>query len=298
MEKISPKISVIMSVYNGERYLREAVDSILNQTFTDFEFIVVNDGSTDNTLSILRQYSDKRLKIINHSENLGLSRSLNMAIEVAKGKYIARMDADDISLPDRLELQSACLDKNRAVGLVGCRYYQIDQYGRIEGVFKVPLDNRSLGKYLWTRHYIAHGTFMIRKEALDLVGTYDENFKYAQDYELLLRIAEKFEICNLGNILYKWRAHKGGITTTELESQRRFAVQASIRAMERKIKAVDPKMKGQLADYYSRLAFLHLKAAKDEISNSLRLSKLSPLKLLRYYVSLTSDKSYKLKRII
>jgi len=114
-----PKISVIMSVYNGEKYLREAIESILNQTFRDFEFIIINDGSTDKTSEILSSYNDPRIVIINNKRNIGLTKSLNKGLKMVKGEYIARQDADDVSLPERLERMVNFLDMNRDVGLLG-----------------------------------------------------------------------------------------------------------------------------------------------------------------------------------
>lgn len=126
--KKEPKISVVMSVYNGERYLGEAVESIFNQTFSDFEFIIINDGSTDRTPEILTEIDDPRAKVINQP-NRGLTASLNRAIRLAKGEYIARMDADDISEPTRLERQVEVLDRDPDVVLVACWYEVIDEKG-------------------------------------------------------------------------------------------------------------------------------------------------------------------------
>ncbi len=129
----NPKVSVIMSVYNGDKYLREAIESILNQTFTDFEFIIVNDGSTDNSLEIIESYDDERIKTINNKKNIGLTKSLNKALKFAKGKYIARQDADDVSLPNRFEKQVEYLDSHPEVALVGTSVYLIDENGKIIG---------------------------------------------------------------------------------------------------------------------------------------------------------------------
>jgi glycosyltransferase involved in cell wall biosynthesis len=125
----NPKLSVIMSVHNGEKYLREAIESILNQTFTDFKFIIINDGSTDNSLAIIRSYDDKRIRILNNGTNIGLTKSLNKALKQAKGKYIARQDADDVSLPDRFEAQLKYFVQYPEVALLGTSTYIINQEG-------------------------------------------------------------------------------------------------------------------------------------------------------------------------
>ena len=115
MTNTQPKISVLMPVYNCEKFLKKAIDSILNQTFDNFEYIIINDGSTDNTLNIIKSYKDKRIKIINNSKNLGISRSLNKGIRQAKGEYIARHDSDDISDLNRFKLQLEYLGKKKLI---------------------------------------------------------------------------------------------------------------------------------------------------------------------------------------
>ncbi|MCP8319033.1 MAG: glycosyltransferase, partial [Candidatus Methylarchaceae archaeon HK01B] len=125
----SPKITILMSVYNGEKYLREAIDSILNQTFKDFEFLIINDGSTDRTVEILRSYHDSRIKIITNEKNMGLTKSLNKGLKIARSEYVARMDADDISYPRRLEVQYEYMKKNPDVGIVGSWNDVIDDKG-------------------------------------------------------------------------------------------------------------------------------------------------------------------------
>lgn len=143
---ISPKVSVVMSVYNGEKYLPETIDSILNQTFKDFEFIIINDGSTDKTAKILTSYDDPRIRIFNQ-ENMGLTKSLNRAISLAKGEYIARMDADDISYPERLKKQVDYLNKNPDIGLVGSKYIRIDKRGRKIDEINVPIGTDNILKH-------------------------------------------------------------------------------------------------------------------------------------------------------
>ena len=124
-----PKISVLMCVYNDEDWLKNSIDSIVNQTFTDFEFVIVNDGSTDNSLEIINSYSDDRIRIINNEENLGLPKSLNRGLNLCKSELIARMDADDISMNNRLEKQYKYLKKNKEIALIGGQAEYIDSDG-------------------------------------------------------------------------------------------------------------------------------------------------------------------------
>ena len=200
----NPKISVIMSVFNGEKYLREAIDSILGQTFTDFEFIIVNDGSTDNSLSIIKGYADKRIRLIDNEQNIGLTKSLNRAIKQARGEYIARQDADDISLPNRFEEQIKYFKKNPKVVLLGTGICRIDGNGKILGK---TLAIAKPGKSLVKQNQFNHGSTMFKSGVIRELGGYNELFKYCQDYELWLRLAKYYEVRNLPQILYQLRFH-------------------------------------------------------------------------------------------
>ena len=210
----NPKISVTMSVNNGERYLREAIDSILNQTFADFEFIMVNDGSTDSSLAIMQGYHDERIRVIDNGENIGLTKSLNKAIKQARGEYIARQDADDISLPNRFKEQIEYLGEHPEVALLGTGVYRIDEQGKVVGKI---LPSANPGKSLFKRNQFSHGSIMFGKVVFDRLGGYNELFKYAQDYELWLRIARHYKVRNLKQLLYKLRFHRESIGAAKRE---------------------------------------------------------------------------------
>lgn len=200
----NPKISVIMSVYNGEKYLREAIESILNQTFTDFEFLIVNDGSTDGSSEIIQSYQDERARLINNEQNIGLTKSLNKAIRQARGEYIARQDADDISLPNRFEEQIKYFDRHPEVALLGTSVYKIDKQGKVVGRIIVPA--KPSGNLLKGNQF-SHGSTMFKREVVDRLGGYNELFRYCQDYELWGRIAKHYTVRNLPQALYKLRFH-------------------------------------------------------------------------------------------
>jgi len=220
---MNPKISVVMSVYNGEKHLRGSIESILNQTFTDFEFIIVNDGSTDASLEIIKSYDDARIRTINNEKNIGLTKSLNKATKKARGEYIARQDADDISLPNRLELQLEFLEKHPDVALLGTGIYVIDEKGdKIEKRIMHPNPKKSLLK----GNRFIHGSVMLRRSVIDELGAYNETLKYSQDYELWLRMSKKYDVRNVTAPLYKLRMHKGSILSKNIEEQQMYAVLA------------------------------------------------------------------------
>jgi len=210
-----PKVTVLMSVYNGEAYLDESISSILDQTFKDFEFLIINDGSTDKSLRIINKYAqqDKRLKVISHG-NKGLVTALNEGVQLARGKYIARMDADDISLPTRLEKQFAFLEANSNCSILATRVIVIDEYGIQQGDWEEDVDNVSseaILRYLPTSSCLAHPSIMVRADVL-------RNYKYrnipaSEDYDLWLRLAtDGKHISKLREPLLKYRMSPGSIT--------------------------------------------------------------------------------------
>jgi len=210
-----PIISVVMSVYNGEPYLREAIESILSQTFNDFEFIIINDGSSDDSLKIIKEYYDARVVVIDQ-ENIGLTRSLNKGVSLSKGKYIARMDADDVSFPYRFEKQLPWLE-DKDYDLCCSRTWLIEQ-NRVTPRIKYYLPKRWLLKF---SNPFIHGTYLMKKTVLDKIGGYDESFRYAQDYKLITDIYDYgFKVKYLKEPLYKTRNHSNSIGTLHGNEQR------------------------------------------------------------------------------
>lgn len=211
-----------MSVYNCQNYLPYAIKSILKQTFEDFEFIIVNDGSSDNTDKILKNFAlrDKRIKIL-EQENKGLTYSLNRGIFMAKGKYIARMDADDISLKVRFINQIKYLYENCDVAVLGCNAVVIDDLGLRIAKWDNFLVHHDIDNYHMKGYGggIIHSSAMIRKDILLKVGGYDEKWKYAQDYDLWLRLAEISRLANLPGYYIKYRKYIGSITVSQTKGQ-------------------------------------------------------------------------------
>lgn len=232
-----PKISVAMSVYNGEKYLHQAIESILNQTFRDFEFIIVNDGSTDKTEEIIDEYAKKdlRVKIIKNKNNIGLTKSLNKAIKEAKGEYIARMDADDISLPERLKKQLSFMENHPEIGVVGCWYYLIDKNNKLIKKCQPAIKFSKIKKALINSAPIIHPGLMIKKEALRKVNSYDESFKYAQDRDLLFRILKYYQLGIVPEFLLKFRYSKQSISLQREIEQKEYCLKAIKRAIKNRI---------------------------------------------------------------
>lgn len=205
MNKNIPVVSVVMSVYRGGIYLRESIDSILNQTFNNFEFIIVNDGADKVTGEILEEFKNKdgRIRVIFNKKNLGLAESLNKAISTSKGRYIARMDDDDISRPKRLEEQVEYLDVNTNIFLVGTGMEKIDEEGKSLGKYLPPSSNENIYQALEKYNPIIHPSIMFRRENMIL---YRNKFKAVQDYDLYLRIKDLgLKMANINKVLLKYR---------------------------------------------------------------------------------------------
>ncbi len=236
----NPKVSVLMCVYNGERYLREAIESILNQSFTNFEFIIVNDASTDNTPKIIKEYTkcDNRIRIFENKENLGLTRSLNKGIKLTKGVYIACQDADDISLPCRLEKQVKFLDRNEDIGALGAAVELIDEQGKSLNKIYIPTDHESLSCRLLINNCFSHSTLMARYNILVKLGGYNEKFKYAQDYDLWWRFSNVTKLSALPEIMVKKRHTNSSITSINRKEQLSYALKTSITAVKRKLNPI------------------------------------------------------------
>ena len=201
------KVSIIIPVYNGEKYVSEAIDSVLNQTYKDFEIIVIDDGSKDNTLNILRMYGDKiKWK---SQENRGQASAINEGINVAKGKYIAYLDSDDVCVPERFDTQVKYLDEHPNVSLVYSDRYNINENGENQGIFNSqPHDNF----ILLQQNYISRSVVMHKKECLYKVGLFDESITGSDDWDMWIRISEKFEMSYIDKPLIKYRVHKENIS--------------------------------------------------------------------------------------
>ena len=217
MIKSSPKITVLMPLFNGERYVREALESILGQTFADFEFLIIDDGSTDDSAAIVESYGDPRIRLVDNGTNLGVTTTLNRGIELARGEYIARMDCDDISLPTRLDEQLTYLERNPDCAMVAIPVLLIDEYGNDCGAWpddRNTVSRNALYDFLPRANCIAHPGIMIRKSILSRYR-YNELQRVAQDYDLWLRmVSDQLTIHKLAEPLLKYREHSASVTSS------------------------------------------------------------------------------------
>jgi glycosyltransferase involved in cell wall biosynthesis len=209
-----PEMSVIMAVRNGEPFLGHAIDGILRQTYPDFEFVIVDDGSTDASANIVRSFSDSRIVFVQNDRNLGLTKSLNRGLALARSAVVARQDADDISLPHRLARQKQYLEAHPDVSLVGSGYETIDGSGRSSPAAALPQASDEIRWALLFYCPLVHGAVTARKTALESVGGYNEGYHYAQDYELWTRMAPAHCMVNLDEVLVKYRLSASSMTAT------------------------------------------------------------------------------------
>jgi glycosyltransferase involved in cell wall biosynthesis len=214
---VSPEISVVMSVYNGESYLKEAIDSILMQTFADFEFIIVDDGSTDSSAAIVKSYSDSRIRLV-QQENMGLSKALNKGISLAKGRYIARLDSDDVSLPERLKLQFDFLEKNSKAVIVGSNAIVMDKDGNTIFYSEKKTQWEEIKSILPNTPFYHSATFF-RKDTFEKAGGYYEAIKHHfEDVILWNKMAALGELYNLKEPLIKYRVVPEGISNRTVKT--------------------------------------------------------------------------------
>jgi glycosyltransferase involved in cell wall biosynthesis len=227
-----PSVSVILSVHDGEAYLGEAVASVLEQTFTDFEFIVVDDGSTDRTPDILASFSDPRLVVITQP-NAGLTISLNRALRRSRGELIARMDADDVALPERFERQAAYLNAHPEVGLLGTGALEIAPSGEVVGTIVPPENDSEIRRALIRRNPFVHSSIMARRLVIERAGGYDERLPVAQDYDLWMRVAALTRMANLTEPLVRRRLLPGRVSLARDSERLRAEITVKWRAVRR-----------------------------------------------------------------
>ena len=305
-----PVVSVVMPVFNGETYLRESVGSILKQTYSNFEFIILNDGSTDATSSILKTYRDQRIRLIER-DHKGFASSLNEAINLSHGEFIARMDADDISSENRLQIQYDFMQLNPCIDILGGQAEMIDVHGNHLGDFPIqPLTNRLINKYLKYSPALAHPTYFVRKNVYKVLEGY-RDLTPAEDYDFLLRAFEKgFKMRNLNEVVLKFRKNPDGMTLSNL--QRSYFLSHHIRKMHKrrmKKKIDENKILEYLKNYNKKSSYLFNSVFKSR-DILLKIRRGSPnffsdliifgivfVSLFHYLIFINSYNNYKLKKL-
>lgn len=263
-----PLISVLMPVYNCEEYVQAAIDSILGQTFRDFEFIIIDDGSKDRTADIVKAAAarDDRIKVISR-ENRGIVPSLNEALAVAAGDLIARMDGDDISLPDRFQRQVDYLRAHPDCGLVGTQIMFMDPDGRPIAPMPNPLDHAGIVQTMLDgSESVSHPTVIFRRAVAQSINGYSDRYKHAEDIDFFLRMAEATQVANMPDLLLHYRQHAKSIGRTQTEAQAeahyRAICDAAARTGKPKPRLLDRREYGNETDDYTRWAWWALQSGQ------------------------------------
>jgi glycosyltransferase involved in cell wall biosynthesis len=270
-----PEISVLMPVYNSEKYLKEAIDSILNPTFNNFELLVFDDCSTDRSVDIIKGYRDERIKLIQNNKNLGIPKNLNRGIDQAKGKYLARMDADDICIHTRFEKQYQFMESFEDIAVCGTwvQFVGSKKKWLMDNILKNPSNSEEIKCWLLFNCVIKHPSVMIRKKILDQYGfQYNEKVSRAEDYDLWVRISKNHALSNIEEVLLKYRIHESSVSRVH----RNANIQQS------------NKIRKNL------LSELGIKCSKKELDLHHELSQIYPRELTRKLLSDCNDWLYKI----
>jgi glycosyltransferase involved in cell wall biosynthesis len=262
-----PAVSVLMPVYNAMPFLKDAVASILNQTFTDLELIALDDASSDGSLEYLRSVADRRMVVVARPKS-GLSRNLNYGAGIAKAPLLARMDADDVSLPNRLRLQVDRMTSEPELAVCGGSIQFIDPKGRLGEVPHYYRDDAGIRWNLLTDSAMPHPATMIRKSALEQAGLYKPELEPAEDYALWIELSKVGRLANLPNVILNYRIHPGSVSSRRAEFQRSLVRDISIKHLIergyafnepeaeafRRVARADPAADSSLIDSYSSVA--------------------------------------------
>lgn len=226
-----PLLTVLMSVKNGEPYLRETVDSILNQTFRDFEFLIVDNASKDNSREIIRSFNDSRIRLIALPEDIGQVAALNKGLDMIQTPLVARMDADDISMPRRFERQVAFMEKHPEIGV--CGTYAVAFEGEKHIRWQKPCSPGDVKARLLFGCCLAHPSVMLRKELFDTHQLrYDEEIGFSEDWELWLRASRHFPLANIPEYLLKYRIHTSSVSSRYFDERQKVDEQLIKKALE------------------------------------------------------------------
>jgi hypothetical protein len=228
-----PAVTVLMAAYNAAEHIDAAIRSVLAQTLADFELLVVDDGSTDETAATARSFDDGRVRVVSMAENGGAAAARNHGLRAARAELVAILDADDLAYPERLERQAAYLHAHPECGLLGTAYHLVDDAGEVTGTVPVVCAPPLLRWALLTRNMFAHSSMMVRREAALAAGGYDETLRNAEDYDLWVKLAVRWEPAGLPQVLAAYRDNPRGLTATKPT----LDVPGTIRVVQRALSA-------------------------------------------------------------
>lgn len=235
MIKKKPFISVFTPNYNNGRYISETIKSILNQTYFNFEYIIIDDCSTDNSWIIIKKYAqiDKRIKIYRNNKNLNIVKTRNKGFKLSSphSKYFAILDSDDIALPDRLSRQVIFLEKNFDYGLVGSNAIIINEESEKIGYRTFPSQDKTIRKTICKYNPIAHSSVMLRKKAIEEVGFYDRRWEVCEDYDYWLRVGISWKLGNIDDFLIKYRISRNQIKSRRIKETLKKTYKIQLRAV-------------------------------------------------------------------
>lgn len=264
----NPIITVLMPMYNSEKYISEAVESILNQTYADFEFIIIDDASSDNSVSIVESFKDPRIKLIIKPINTGLTSSLNMGLTMAKGKYIARMDSDDISVLDRFEKQLAFMEVNTHIALCGTWFKFIDNNEYI----KHPAEHEDIQVALLSYCAIGHPTVFMRNSFLKQHQlNYNVEMEPAEDYDLWARICFLGNLANIPEVLLYYRLHNEQVSSLQNDKQIVFSNQIKIKLLNSLLPGLNLDLFSLNNEEETEIVFIDMLTKRLEILDNLQL---------------------------
>lgn len=215
-----PLVTVLMAAYNGGRYLKSSIESVVNQSFRDFEFLIINDCSTDDSVKVIEDFNDARIVIHHNEKNIGQTKSLNVGLKLAKGKYIARMDADDLAFPTWLEKLVTCFEKKPEYAVIGAAAVVIDDIGKKKEIRRAPINLNEIIFRIFFAPPVNHVSVLMNKAIILKMGGYDEEFKITQDYELWSQLIRRdYSIINVPDILVSYRVHSQSIGFKETDKR-------------------------------------------------------------------------------
>ena len=284
---MTPKISVIMPIYNEEQFVRLAIESILNQTFSEFEFIIIDDGSTDNTIDAIESFDDPRI-ILYKSHKRGIAEQLNFGIQKSRSHLIARMDGDDISIQERLEYQYNLLKEKNDISIVGTNIKYVNENGMVFSEMKYPEHNEDIEFQMPIESAVCHPVTVIRKEVFEKYGLYDNKFNYAEDHELFLRFIFKgVKFYNIQLPLFLYRAPIFRTDRNNIARQNLLSYKLGLEYLQKRYQSKNSKIDNY--KFYYSMGLLEyyrgdISTSRKYFINALSFVKSKKIKLIRYII--------------